>query len=66
MGQLITQRPMPKWLRRALKAQVLSYQEALAMWHVSLMAAEEYATAPEWLIPACERLHLLETPSARA
>ena len=58
--------PMPKWLRRALKQQAVSYPEAQALHHLHLLATQdEPATAPKWLHPACNRLYLLEMPVSK-
>lgn len=54
--------PMPKWLRKHLKAGVLSYKEAQAM-HLQMMMGDpqqEMMTMPEWLSPACARINLME------
>ena len=67
MATSLVNRPMPKWLRRALKARAVTYQEAEAFWHLHLLATPEQASiAPKWLHPACDRLYLLELPSTPA
>ena len=59
-------KPMPRWLRRALKKQAVTYLEAEAFHHLHLLATQdEPATAPKWLHPACDRLYLLELPMSK-
>jgi hypothetical protein len=57
------QRPLPKWLRKAVKHKVLSLEEAQAMWLVNLMSEEEVVSMPAPLHPACERMWLYEMQS---
>ena len=67
MARSLANKPMPKWLRRALKAQVVTWPEAEAFWHLHLLATvSEPAIAPKWLDQACDRLYLLELPSTPA
>ena len=61
MANSLRTQPMPKWLRRALRLKVVTYQEAEAFWNLHLLASPTVpATAPKWLNPACDRLWLLE------
>ena len=65
MGQSLL-KPLPKWLRRALKLQAVTYPEAQAFYHLHLLATkQESAVAPKWLHPACDRLYLLELPASK-
>ena len=59
-------KPLPKWLRRAIKLQAVSYPEAEAFNHLHLLATkDESAVAPKWLHKACDRLYLLELPVSK-
>lgn len=52
--------PMPKWLRKHLKAGVLSYKEAQMLWMHALVQGQNLKTScPPELIPAWDRMHLM-------
>ena len=54
-------RPLPKWLRKAVKAGVISLPKAyLLLWHNDL--AEDWTPLPVELHPEAERIWLLELP----
>ena len=53
----------PKWMRKAIKAGVLSEQEAAEIHRLALEASEETVKLPEHLWSAAERIHLWEMPS---
>lgn len=54
------QEPMPKWLRRAMKLGVVSYQEVFTLQLLHAMEPPgETAVPPPWMKPACDRLKLL-------
>ena len=61
-AQALSNEPMPASLRRAIRKQALSWDEALQIHHSSLMADsnQEWVQLPEPLWPAAERLNLLE------
>lgn len=65
MAQSLLNEPMPQWLRRALRKQVLTWPEAQALHHSSLMCPpwESWNPLPEALWPAAARISLLETPT---
>lgn len=62
MAQALSTVPLPKWLRKALRKKVLSWDEAVQMHHNSLMADDraEWTPLPESLWKAARRVHLLE------
>ena len=67
MANSLVNKPMPAWLRRALKVQAVTYPEAEMFWYLHLLATPEQSSiAPKWLHPACDRLYLLELPSTPA
>ena len=53
---------LPKWLRQAIKDEVLSEQEAQELHQVALASEQEEVPLPEHLWPAAARVHLWETP----
>lgn len=53
---------LPKWLRQAIKDEVLSEQEAQELHQVALASEQEEASLPEHLWPAAARVHLWEIP----
>lgn len=57
---------MPRWLRKAVKCRVLTWQEAQAIWFNDLMAPPEleWVPLPPSLREAGSRLNLLEQPEA--
>ena len=54
------QRPLPKWLRKAVKHKVLSLEEAQAMDHQFILAVADEEPMPEPLFSACSRIWLYE------
>jgi hypothetical protein len=54
--------PLPKWLNRAIKEQVVSEQEAKEIHQISLQSDQELVELPEHLWSAAERIDLWETP----
>lgn len=53
---------LPKWLRLAVKDQVLSQAEAQEIHRLSEALQEDEVVLPEHLHPAAERIHLWEMP----
>lgn len=53
---------LPKWLKRAVKEQVVSPEEAQEIHKLSLESDEEEITLPPHLFSAAERINLWETP----
>ena len=62
MGQSLD-RPLPKWLRKAIKHGLMSYEEARLMWLLDLVDNRAKVPMPECLHPACERMWLYEVPA---
>ena len=53
---------LPKWMRRAIKEQVISEPEALELHRLSMESELEEVKLPEHLWPAAERIYLWEMP----
>lgn len=53
---------LPKWLRQAIKDEVLSEQEAQELHQVALASEQDEVSLPEHLWPAAARVHLWEIP----
>ena len=53
---------LPKWLKKAVKEQVVSLEEALEIHRISLESGEEVVNLPPHLFSAAERINLWETP----
>ena len=67
MAQQIKVGRFPRWLRKALKAQVLTYQEAEVIHKLAyLVDWPEEVEAPPYLAQQMEALYLLEMPGFRA
>src|SRR5574337_1227444 len=54
-------KPLPEWLRKAIKHEVLSLEEAQAMWRLSLLSNAELVPVPEPLHPACSHIRIVTT-----
>ena len=53
--------PMPKWLRKHLKAGVLSYKEAQMLWMHALVQGQSLKDAcPPSLIPVWDKVRLMQ------
>ena len=67
MSATSLQQPMPRWVRNALKAGVMSLREASVLKGSHEMIAGtdlEFLPLPEWMSPSCSRLNLFETQAA--
>ena len=53
---------LPKWMRRAIKDQALSEQEAAEIHSICMASEQEAVQMPEHLWDAVERLQLWEAP----
>ena len=61
------EQPMPRWVRNALKAGVMSLREAKVLQGAHQMMAEidlDFLPLPEWMHPSCSRLSLFEMQAA--
>ena len=60
--------PLPPWLRRAVRKQVMSYPEAQLIWALASMASPvgEQPCYPECLQIPLNNLALLNAPAKRA
>ena len=58
------QQQLPQWMRQAINEAVISEAEAREMHRLCLASKEDLVPMPEHLWPACERIHLWETPAA--
>ena len=64
MGEEIRYKKFPKWLRRAVRFQVLTFLEAEILLSVQEMApAWSEVPLPTCLYPAAERMYLFEIPA---
>ena len=54
---------LPKWLKQAVREQVVSPAEAQEIWQISLDSESEEVNLPEHLWSAAERIHLWEAPA---
>ena len=67
MAQQIKVGRFPRWLRKALKAQVLTYQQAELIHNLAhLVNVSEQVVAPAFLEQQMEALYLLDLPAYRA
>ena len=63
----LEQQPMPRWVRNALKAGVISLREAKVLQGLHEMVAETdlgFLSLPGWMNPSCSRLSLFEMQAA--
>lgn len=62
MAKALNSKPMPGWLRKAVRKGVLTWAEAQAIWFNDLMAPPEleWVPLPPALREAGRRLNLLE------
>src|SRR5690606_3580319 len=56
-------RPMPKWMRKAIKQQVLTLEEASELYLLVSNSDSAEVEIPSRLHPAVERVWLWETPT---
>ena len=54
---------LPKWMRQAIRDNVLSPEEAAEMYQLCQASSEDEISLPEHLWKAAERISLWETPA---
>lgn len=54
---------LPKWMRQAIRDNVMSPEEAAEMYQLCLESEEEVVSLPEHLWKAAERISLWEAPT---